>query len=228
LLAACTGARTPAPSCPAAAAPLVTARIDPGEVVRRDVSMAEMRADAARVLQAVAPDGVATRDPLLRYYFGQSLTNTRLDARLAAAEVELADGGSCAVPQRIDLVLRFVRREMRIASETRADPCVEQEVEAHERRHVALDDAMIAAFRPVLEARVRALAHALPPAEAGSFEEAKARLSDRLRNGVRAIYDEFEEMRHRRHRDEIDTEAEYARVKTMCGGRAPALVARRA
>ena len=131
------------------------------------------------------------------------------------------------MPQRIDLVLRFVHREMRIASETHADPCIEHEVAAHELRHVALDDAMIAEFRPLLEARVREFGRALLPAAAGSFEEAKARLSDRLRSGVRAIYEEFEGTRHRRHRDEIDTEAEYARVKTMCGGRAPALVARR-
>jgi hypothetical protein len=226
LLAGCAGV-PPAPSCPAEAAPLVTARIEPGEVVRRDIGMAEMRADAARVLEAGASGALATRDPLLRHYFGQSFTQTRLDARLVAAEVELAGGRSCAVPQRIDLVLRFVRREMRIATETHADACVEHEVETHELRHVALDDAVIATSRPLLEARARELARGLLPAAAGSFEEAKARLSERLRGGVRAIYEEFEGARHRRHRDEIDTEAEYARVKTMCDGRAPALIARR-
>jgi len=220
-LSACTAAPQEALSCPAAA-PVVTARIEPGKVVRRDLGMAEMREDAARLLEQA---GLVR--PALRHYFGQSLTKTRLDARLTTEEAALPDGTVCAVPERIDVVLRFVRRELRVASETRGDACLEREVEAHEQRHVALDDAMIADFRPVLEKRVRELGHTLAPAFAPDAEAAKAELSRRLRAEVRRIYDGFEAMRLRRHRAEIDTPAEYARVTTICEGRANALAAER-
>jgi hypothetical protein len=229
LLAACAGAR-PSPelaeAC-AAGAPIVTARIEPGEVVRQDITMAAMREDAARVLQAAAPGGLAAANPRLRHYFGQSLTRTRLDARLTAEDVALADGRGCAVPRRIDVVLRFVQREMRVAAETHGDACLVREVETHELRHVALDNDMIETFRPMLERRVREFARTLVPTASDSFGEAKTQLATRLRSEVRHVYEEFEGMRHRRHREEIDTPEEYARVMTMCDGRAHALVARR-
>jgi hypothetical protein len=228
LLGACAAVPAPhglADAC-AADAPLAAARIDPGEVVRRDITMAAMREDAVRVLAAAAPDGLTAGSPRPRHYFGQSLTKTRLDARLTAEDVALADGGSCAVPQRMEVVLRFVQRELRVAEEAHGDLCLMREVETHERRHVALDDEMIESFRPVLEARVRAFADTLVPVAAGSFHEAKKRLSEQLLRHVRVLYDEFESLRHRRHHDEIDTPEEYARVRTMCDGRAHALVPR--
>lgn len=220
-LGACTVALPEAPSCPTAV-PVVTARIEPGEVLRRDLGMAEMREEAVRLLE---PGGLVR--PALRRYVGQSLTKTRLDARLTTSESVLPDGSVCAVPQRIDVVLRFVRRELRVASEARGDACLEREVETHEQRHVALDDAMIADFRPVLEQRVGELGRNLAPALALDAEAAKAELSRRLRAEVRQIYDGFEAMRLRRHRAEIDTPAEYARVTTICEGRVNGLTARR-
>jgi hypothetical protein len=229
LLGGCAGVAAPhalAEAC-VADAPVVTARIEPGEVVRQDITMAAMREDAARVLEAASPGALMASPPRRRHYFGQSLTRTRLDARLTAEDVALADGTSCAAPQRIDVVLSFVQREMRVAAEAQGDACIMHEVETHERRHVALDDALIEAFRPVLEARVGAFARALQPVASPTFHEAKLQLADQLRDHVRVLYDEFESLRQRRHRDEIDTPEEYARVATMCEGRAHALAAPR-
>jgi hypothetical protein len=224
VLASCTGGpRSLAEgTCPAAFAPAVTARIEPGAVVRNDLKMAEMRRDAVRVLQASG--NLAAPSAPLKHYFGQSFTRTRLDARLVTEAFTLADGRSCVVPQRVDLVLRFTQREVRVATETHDDACLREEVEQHEMRHVALDDEMIAAFGPVLQARARLLAATLRGAEGINAADAKARLAANLRTAVRGIYDEFEASRHWRHLTEIDTPEEYARVKTICDGRARRLV----
>jgi hypothetical protein len=221
LFAACAGRPDPlaAASCPTETVPVATAWIDPGEVVRNDIGMEAMRQEAERVVAAAASADLAIRNRVLRHYFGQSLTRTRLDARLVAVEIPLAAGGSCAVPHRLDLVLRFVRREIRVATETHADACLRREVEAHELRHVALDDAMIDEFRPLLVADAHRLAHALRPVPGASYAEAKARLSARLRAETGLLYEAFEATRHHRHQAEIDTPQEYARVRLVCGDR---------
>jgi hypothetical protein len=178
-----------------------------------------LKADAIKVVgrQAVAPSHT---------FLGQTATRTKLDLRLISESIEKAEG-ACAVPRRVEVTLRYAERQVRVAREVGVDACLHREVEEHEMRHVALDDRILKEFVPVLSQRAAALAARLGPAYASRPAEARARLNESALDWLRETTDEFETIRRERHRTEIDTPEEYARVRAACNGKARELFAKR-
>jgi hypothetical protein len=209
-----------AQTCAGAPPPRWTVRIDPGTVTREDaLGVDALKADAIKVIgrQAVASSHT---------FLGQTATRTKVDLRLVSETLEKADG-VCAVPRRLEVTLRYAERQVRVAREVGVDACLHREVEEHELRHVALDDRVIKEYEPHLKQRVAALAARLEPGYALRPAEARAKLNESARDWLRETTDEFETIRRQRHRAEIDTPEEYARVKSVCNGKARELFARR-
>ncbi len=206
--------------CAGAPPPRWTVSIDPGIVTREDAMGVEaLKADAIKVIgrQAVAPSHT---------FLGQTATRTKVDLRLVSETLETSDR-VCAVPRRLEVTLRYSERQVRVAREVGVDACLHREVEEHELRHVALDDKIIEEYEPQLRERVAAFAVALEPGYGQRPAEARAKLNESAREWLRETTDEFETIRRERHRTEIDTPEEYARVRSVCNGKARELFARR-
>jgi hypothetical protein len=222
LLGACGSNGQPelAQTCAGAPPPRWSVRVDAGTVTREDgMGVEALKADAVKVVgrQAAAPSHT---------FLGQTATRTKVDLRLVSEILEKSDG-VCAVPRRLEVTLRYSERQVRVAREVGVDACLHREVEEHELRHVALDDRIIKEYEPQLKERIAALAARLEPGYALRPAEARAKLNDSARDWLRETTDEFETIRRQRHRAEIDTPEEYARVKSVCNGKARELFARR-
>lgn len=64
----------------------------------------------------------------------------------------LPTGGVCGVLKAIDVQFGVPRRRILIAREIVDQPCIRQFVEAHERQHVAADEAVLGRYLPRLQA----------------------------------------------------------------------------
>ncbi len=121
---------------------------------------------------------------------------------------------TCAVPAKVTLTLVQAEHRIRIAEELTPGSCLFAEVEAHERRHVAVNrDTLHATAR---RARAAAEAWARTAEGRGATPEAAV---DALRQGLRRTLEPvLEAMRAtqaRRHAA-IDTLAEYRRLARVC------------
>lgn len=120
----------------------------------------------------------------------------------------------CAVPGRVGLTLAVTEHRMRIAREIPEGGCLFAEVEAHERRHVAVNrEALRQAARL---ARAAAEGWAREAEGTGtSLDDAKAVLADGLRRAVEPAMAALRLAQARGHAA-IDTPAEYRRLARIC------------
>ena len=129
------------------------------------------------------------------------------------------NGSACAYAADVRIRLSIPERVIRIARELRAEPCLYDEVLAHERRHVVLDDEILKEQQHRLLRELPDRLKALEGVSGNSPEAAYNAFRGRLRDILRTISDEIEAERVRRHRDEIDTPDEIGRARSMCQGR---------
>ncbi|MFC7475577.1 hypothetical protein ACFQS7_14490 [Dankookia sp. GCM10030260] len=123
-------------------------------------------------------------------------------------------GGTCARPARIDLRLAQTEHGIRIAREVPRGGCLWRAVEAHERRHTALNQATL---RRAATAMRRA-AEAWAPRAEGHGPDAAAAVAQ-LQAGLRqAIEPALAAMRAARDAGHaaIDSPEEYARLSRLC------------
>jgi hypothetical protein len=153
-------------------------------------------------------------------HLGQSNVEARVNASVAFEDVTDASGAPCVRVQRIAVVLRYARRDVRIAREAAADACLRREVEAHELRHVELDDRLLREFGATMKDRVALLAEELSPVAGPIWSTGRAALLAKVVTATDRLSQEFSALRRKRHRAEIDTPEEYRRARTMCDGRA--------
>lgn len=132
-----------------------------------------------------------------------------IDARTATGR-----GGVCARPERVVLTLAQTEHLIRIAREIRRGSCLFREVEAHERRHVAVNRRTLRAA--AARARKAAIAWAATAEGRGATErEAVAALQRGLRHAIERTVGAMRAQRDAAHRG-IDTEAEYRRLSRVC------------
>jgi hypothetical protein len=123
-------------------------------------------------------------------------------------------GGTCARPARIGLRLAQTEHRIRIASEIPRGGCLWRTVEAHERRHVALNQATL---RQAATAMRRAAEAWAPRAEGRGpdVEAAVARLQVGLRQAIEPALASMRAAREAGHAA-IDSPEEYARLSRIC------------
>jgi hypothetical protein len=125
----------------------------------------------------------------------------------------------CRWIDEVAIDITVAPRTIYVTRERRPGTCPYDSVLAHERKHQAADDAVIAEFAPRLKQRVaRAIAALPPPAPVPPGESAAA--GRRLTAAVeRAVNDELRalEAARKSRQAAIDTPGEYRRVRAVCG-----------
>lgn len=123
----------------------------------------------------------------------------------------------CGALAQVTVVMGFRETEIVIAREAAADACVYAEVLAHERRHVEVDRAILAAHAPRIQARIAEAARQIGTVRAGTPQAVSDTLMRRLQTALQPGLAEMRADRTRRQRA-IDTPQETARVSESCGG----------
>lgn len=124
------------------------------------------------------------------------------------------DGGICVRPARVGLRLAQTEHRISLAREIPRDGCLWRAVEAHERRHVAVNQATL---RRAATAMRRAAEAWAPRAEArgADVEAAVAELQQGLRRAIEPALAELRQARDAAHAA-IDSPEEYARLSHIC------------
>jgi len=194
-------ARAAAPGCPAGPVRLRVTIVDPPAELSTTGDLAALR-------DAAGPSPGAT----LRHL---ALTASRVEWR---GEIETRDrtlpGGVCATPAAVTLALVQTEHRIRIAREIPRGSCLFRALEAHERRHVAVNQATLR--QAAGQARQAAAAWASQAEGHGATAEAAAAaLQQGLRQAIAPALDRLREARDLAH-GAIDSDAEYARLGRIC------------
>ncbi|MGH7033173.1 MAG: hypothetical protein ACREFL_05540 [Stellaceae bacterium] len=129
-------------------------------------------------------------------------------------------GGDCAYPQAVAISMTLAQRVIHVAREfSGTEPCVYREVLDHERRHVALDDRLLAAEKTALASTLPTRLADLDGVWGKNAAAARSALSTRLQADVQILQDDIEAKRHAAHAAQIDTFDERHRLANACGGR---------
>jgi len=136
-------------------------------------------------------------------------------ARVKSREVE---GETCRWIDQVTVTLTMAKRVIHIAHERAPGGCPYESVLAHERKHQAADEAVLRDYRPRLQRAVEETAATLPrgPMRASDGEVAEARLTQPIAEALKRGFAALAKTRAERQA-EIDTPAEYRRVRAQCG-----------
>jgi hypothetical protein len=150
----------------------------------------------------------------------QGLYRAEIGARWHLA-IGRRDGGgeTCRWIKQVKIELRLDQRTIYIVRQRPPGTCAYDSVLAHERKHQATDEALLAAHRPRIAAAAQSAIRALPtaaavPRDAGAAEEARLLgvVSAAVKRGLAALNEE-----RRVRQQAIDTPEEYRRVRAACG-----------
>lgn len=128
-------------------------------------------------------------------------------------------GLACRWLEEVAIDIVASPRTIYVTRERRPGTCPYDSVLAHERKHQAADDAVIAEFAPRLEQAVaRAVAAFPPPSPVPSGEAAavQRRLTAAVEQAVNGVLEALDTARRARQAA-IDTPREYRRVGAACG-----------
>jgi hypothetical protein len=197
----------PAPAAPACAAPppAVTVKVNLADPVI-DNSLPQ---PALQKIAGPAYHGGHTLG-LYRAEYRASWT-TRLGERSSAGE-------TCRWIESVAIEIATPKRTIYVIRERKPGTCYYESVLAHERKHEAADDAVVAAYLPRLEQEVRAAAAAAPsqPGAGRDGTAARRRLLAPVEAAIKRGLVELDEARRARQ-SRIDTPQEYRRVGAACG-----------
>lgn len=127
-------------------------------------------------------------------------------------------GETCRWIESVAIEIATPKRTIYVIRERKPGTCYYESVLAHERKHQAADDAVVAAYLPRLEQEVRAAAAAAPsqPAAGRDGTAARRRLLAPVEAAIKRGLAELDEVRRARQ-SRIDTPQEYRRVGAACG-----------
>ncbi|MCB4823560.1 hypothetical protein [Roseicella aerolata] len=187
--------------CPAGAARVELVLEDPPPVLSA----------AGRI---VPPEGGAAAPPGARlHHLGLTTSRVAWGSEMETRWRE-GEGGICARPARVTLRLAQTEHRIRIAREIPEGGCLWRAVEAHERRHVAVNRATLR--HAAAEARQAAEAWAGRAEGRGpTMEAAVAALQEGLRQAIEPALAGMRKAREAAHAA-IDTPEEYARLGRIC------------
>lgn len=190
-----------APACPPARVQVRVAVTDPEPALSTRLGIDALHAKSGRPRSATVHHLALTSSRV--EWQGE------IDARTMAGR-----GGACARPERVLLTLAQTEHLVRIAHEIPRGTCLFRAVEAHERRHVAVNRRTLRAA--AARARRAAGAWAAGAEGRGATErEAVAALQRGLRHAIEPAMAAMRAQRDAAHRA-IDTEAEYRRLARIC------------
>lgn len=203
--AAAQAAAEPEPACPSRGARVRVELSDPEPTLRLDATAAELLAESGR-----SSPGAQV------HHLG--LTVSRVEWRSEITARYLTSGGPsgavCAVPAEVRVALLHAEHVIRVAREVPANGCLRREVEAHERRHVAVNRRTLRDASTELRGLVEAWA-AQAEARAADVEAATDALQDGLRRAMEPALERMRRARERGHAA-IDTPEEYRRLGRVC------------
>jgi hypothetical protein len=118
---------------------------------------------------------------------------------------------ACAWVDEILITVAMPKRTIYIIRERRPGSCPYESVLAHERKHQATDEAVLAEYRPRLQRAAEEAAASLPRRGAPATQ-----LTVPLAAAMKRAFAALTEARTERQ-SAIDTPAEYRRVRAVCG-----------
>jgi hypothetical protein len=200
-LAAAAAPAPPSPACPPRTPRIRLFVRDPEPVLSAEFGVDALHAETGRPRSATA------------HHLG--LTTSRVEWRSEINARTATDRrGVCATPDRVELTLVQSEHRVRIAREIPRGGCLFREVEAHERRHVAVNRRTVA--EAALRARRAAETWAATAEGRGATEaEALAALQAGLRRAIEPALAAMRQAREAAHRA-IDAESEYRRLAQVC------------
>lgn len=138
-------------------------------------------------------------------------------SQLSATFQPMGDGTFCASPRSVAVTFGIQQHVVLIARELPLDSCIHREVMAHEMRHVAVDQALVKEFSPIVRRRLEEALGRIGPVRARSQEQALGTIRRPIEAALKATLQEFGRERDRRQA-QVDTREEYERVSRSCNG----------
>jgi hypothetical protein len=120
----------------------------------------------------------------------------------------------CAVPATVTLTLAHAEHRIRIARELTEGGCLFAQVEAHERRHVAVNRETLRAAARTVRTAAEAWARTAE-GRGATLEEATDGMRQGLRRAIEPAMEAMRQAQARRHAA-IDSPAEYRRLARVC------------
>lgn len=156
------------------------------------------------------PPGL-THAPVL----GLSTVRLGIDSEMAAIFSLGANATVCGRLSMLQVRVGYQERTVLVAKELPKGSCIHNEVLTHERKHVAVDDAMLKTFTSLVRPRIEALIARIGPVVARSQSHAMNVLRGQVDRELDALSREMNRERDRRQA-EVDTLEEYQRVTDSC------------
>ncbi|AWK87196.1 hypothetical protein [Azospirillum thermophilum] len=195
-------------------------RPGPPAQVKVDLQFAPLRTDLTKsVAQLGAMPGRAPGPAGVSQGHVLGLTQARYgeQSQLSAIFQAMPDGTVCAQPRALLVNFGIQQHVVLVARELPPDSCIYREVLAHEMRHVAVDQALVREFAPIVRRRLDDALAAAGPVHARSQQQALAAIRRPVEAALRSTIQEFGRERDRRQA-EVDTREEYERVSRACNG----------
>jgi len=125
--------------------------------------------------------------------------------------------GVCASLSVLTVTFGYHERNVFVAKELPQGTCIHREVMQHEMKHVAVDEALLKEFMPVLKRRLETVLSRQGSVRAPTQEQAVATLSKPVEAALKDLRQEFMKEREKRQA-KVDTLEEYRRVSSSCNG----------
>lgn len=138
-------------------------------------------------------------------------------SQVSALFQPMPDGSFCASANTLTVSFGFQQRIVHIARELPPGSCIHGEVLAHEMKHVAVDEAWLREYTPLIRRRLDEAAARMAPVRSRSQQQAMGAIRRPLEAAMRSAMQEFGRERDRRQAL-VDTAEEYARIRQVCNG----------
>lgn len=145
-----------------------------------------------------------------------SMTASREVASLV--ESGASENRGCAWLDKVAIRIEAAPRLIYLARELQPRSCRHAAVLEHERKHVAVDDAVLAEGIAMLRARLPGILADLrtaEPVKRDTLTALRQHFIDESETRINALWQEISDERNRRQRD-VDSPEEYARVDAQC------------
>ncbi|MGE4351838.1 MAG: hypothetical protein AB7E52_06585 [Bdellovibrionales bacterium] len=148
--------------------------------------------------------GLAVYDPFLKF-------------NIPLRQQHMPDGAYCSQVQKVDAEIGYHTITIYIANEFPEGSCAYQTILTHERKHVAVNNAILKEYIPKIQQRLQSYLKINGRFVVPNKAYAEKTLRERLTAIIQEVSKEMLEENKRRQRL-IDSPQEYAKNNTACGG----------
>jgi hypothetical protein len=147
------------------------------------------------------------------YSFGLTSVEWRSKADMQLAGMPVGAASYCWYVTEISMTIE-THSTIFLAKEIARDSCIWREVMNHEQKHVKLNRILFGRLKDDLKPKIAAVAEG--GIETSDGDAAMAVFRPKIEKTIDTVLEKFSAAREKRHRAEIDTEAEYDRVDAAC------------